>query len=66
MQPKFDIGQQVKFINDPDSHKGNIISYSFDGDTFTYRLTSEVYDPELNQMISGIKICKQDELLEVK
>jgi hypothetical protein len=72
-QPKFAIGQQVKFFNDHDRMTGKVLSFTFHSANasdeytgFEYRISSRYYDQELNEMIDGYKICKEEELQDMK
>lgn len=61
-QPKFEIGQKVRLINDT-KMSGNILSLSFDSDSgYTYKISSKYYDAEKNEMIEGVMICKESEI----
>lgn len=64
--PKFTIGQTVKFVNDPDKQAGQVLSYSFDGSEFLYRITGRSVDVESQTVLEGIKVCRENELVEIK
>lgn len=71
-QPKFQIGQQVKFVNDHDRMTGKVLSTSFHSanvsDKYTgweYTISSKYYDAEINDMVEGIKRCKEEELVDM-
>lgn len=65
MQPKFSIGQKVKFHLDSDSEIGEVLSYSFHPETgFTYQISAKEVDLEKKEIIQGIKHCREDELVE--
>lgn len=66
MKQKFEIGQKVKFIGDSDFDAGVIVGFSFDGSEFTYKVSSKEVDHEKKEIIEGIKIGKQEELIAVK
>lgn len=67
MQPKFEIGQLVKFVNDKDSDAGKVVSYSYDSENgFVYKITSKEVDMELKEILNGFKTCKEGELMEVE
>lgn len=68
MQPKFKIGELVKFINDPDCESGNIISYIFSSDTeeFVYKISAKEVDVTTKTIIDGFKNAKEDELVSME
>jgi len=63
---KFEIGDLVKFKQDKDSDAGEVLSLSFDGKKFTYRISSKEVDLEKKEIIDGIKTCDESELISVK
>lgn len=66
-QPKFTIGQKVKFVNDHDVHAGLVQGFSYDSNSgYSYKISSKTYDIESNSMVEGIKNCREEELVEVK
>lgn len=67
MEPKYKIGEQVKFLKDQDSQSGEIVSFSYDSNEgeFRYTFTSEAYDPGLNRMVTGVKHCLESEIVEI-
>lgn len=66
-EPKFKIGQEVKFIGDTDAEVGQVVSYSFEPDRgFVYRISSREVDLTAKKVIEGFKICLETELVEVK
>lgn len=62
---KFEIGALVKFENDKDADAGKVLSLSFDGE-WSYKITSKELDLEKKEVINGIKIGKESELVAVK
>jgi hypothetical protein len=71
-QPKFSVGQQVKFVNDHDGLTGKVLSLSFHSANvtdeytgFEYRISSRYYDAALNEMAEGYKLCKEEELVDM-
>lgn len=66
MKPKYNIGDKVKFFKDADSLAGAIISFGFDPQLgeFRYTFSVKVFDPEKNDMIDGVKICLESELVK--
>ena len=65
-QPIFTIDQQVKFSGDHDRMTGKVLSFSYDSETgYTYKISSKYYDADLNDMVEGIKICKESELTDM-
>lgn len=59
MQPKFDIGDKVKTA---DGEVCQVVSYSFDGSTFTYKLSSREVDLRARKLIEGVKNVTQEEI----
>ena len=47
---KFEIGDLVKFKQDKDSDAGEVLSLSFDGKKFTYRISSKEVDLEKKEI----------------
>lgn len=66
MKQKFEIGQKVKFAGDSDFDAGLIVGFSFDGEEYTYKVSSKEVDHEKKEIINGIKIGKESELVLVK
>lgn len=66
MKQKFEIGQKVKFIGDSDFDAGLVVGFSYDGEEFTYKVSSKEVDHEKKEIIQGIKIGKKSELIAVK
>jgi hypothetical protein len=66
MEPKFALDQQVKFLNDHDRMTGKVISFSWDSENgYTYKISSRYYSVELHDMVNGIKICREEELVDM-
>lgn len=65
-QNKFKIGDKVKFVGDKDNDSGLVLSLSFDGEAWSYRISSREVDHEKKEVISGVKFGKEDELVAVK
>lgn len=66
MNNKFEIGQKVRFIGDTENDAGEVLSLSFDGENWTYKISSKEVDHAKKEIINGIKICREDELVEIK
>jgi len=65
-QPKFEEGQRVKFTGDSDGQTGQIQSISYDSASgYSYRITSKYYDQEKNDMVEGLKICNESEIVDM-
>jgi len=65
-QPKFHIGQQVKFIHDHDRMTGTVLSFSYHSDTgFVYTISARYYDSERNEMAEGQKLCREAEVVDM-
>lgn len=64
MKPKFEIGQKVKVSNDGEI--GEVLSFSFDGEKFIYRISSKEVDIAVKEVINGVKTCGEDELKKIK
>lgn len=65
-QPVFQVGQKVKFSGDHDRLTGTVLSFSYDSETgYTYKISSKYYDADRNEMVEGIKICKESELVDM-
>lgn len=62
LTPKFEIGQSVKPIDGIDADKGEVLGYSFDGSSFTYKISSTEIDIPNKAIVAGIKTCKEEEL----
>lgn len=61
--PKFSIGQKVKFIGEPDSEAGEIVSFSFHSDGgYLYQVSSKEVDVTAKTIYTGIKHAKESEL----
>ena len=66
-KPKFKVGKKVKFHTDPDGMGGVVKGFSYNSESgFIYTITSRYFDKEINDMVEGQKICREDELVEVK
>ena len=65
-QPKFEVGQSVRFTGDHPKEKGVVMDIIYDSNTgFSYRISSKYYDIESNDMVEGIKFCTEDELVDM-
>lgn len=64
-EPKFKIGQVVKFAGDSNAEAGKVLSYSFDGESFVYRISAREVDLTAKEVINGVKTCLETELVEV-
>ncbi len=66
MEPKFKIGDKVKFHKDNDSEAGEIISFSYDPtlETFRYVLGVKQLNLEEQRFDEAVKHCLEDELVE--
>lgn len=60
----YKIGDRVKFHKDIDSLAGEIIRISIDQDGPVYTFTSKAYDSTTNSMVEGVKIAREEELVE--
>lgn len=63
---KFDIGELVRFVGDTDNDAGVVLSLSFDGESWSYSISSKEVDHARKEIIEGVKICKESELVAVK
>lgn len=63
---KFNIGDLVKFENDKDSDAGNVMSISFDGNEWSYKISSKEVDLDKKEIINGVKFGKEVELVAVE
>lgn len=63
--PKFTINQRVKFFKNSDAEAGVVLSYSYDGEKFTYRISSREVDIAAKKIIEGVKVCLESELVAV-
>ena len=63
---KFNIGDFVKFINDKDSDAGDVVGLSFDGNEWSYKISSKEVDLDKKEIINGIKFGKESELVAVE
>lgn len=59
MKPKYDIGQVV--VTD-DNEACTVLSYSYDGDQFSYRLSSKDVDVRNRKMVEGVKNVLESEI----
>lgn len=67
MKPnKFEIGQKIKFINDPDTKAGIVQNISFDGTDWIYKITGKSVDMVNETVEDGFKTGREDEFIEVK
>lgn len=66
MEPKFKIGDRVKFHKDQDSEAGEIISFSYDPqlETFRYVLGVKQLNMQDQRFDDAVKHCLEDELVE--
>lgn len=64
--PKFTIGQKVKFQNDDDREYGEVLSFSYDPQNgWTYKISGRELDHIAKDIVQGIKICREDELVDM-
>lgn len=65
-EPKFKIAQKVKFTGDNDEEAGEVLSYSFDGKEYYYKISAREVDMTAKKIIDGVKNCVESELAAVK
>lgn len=65
-KPRFNINEKVHITGDPKDKVGAIVSYSFDGNEFTYRVTSSTIDVASESLVQGLKTVLETELEPVK
>lgn len=63
--PKFEIGQKIKFINDPDSKAGEVVGISCNAEGWFYSIKSKTVDMAKEELVEGIKSGAEDEFIEV-
>lgn len=63
---KFEIGQKVRFIGDSENDAGEVLSLSFNGESWTYTISSKEVDHAKKEIIEGVKIGAEDELVAIK
>lgn len=66
IQPKYSIGQEVRFMGDSEAEAGVVVSYSFDGESFAYQISSVEVDTKAKKLIKGIKHCREEELIAIE
>lgn len=65
-QPLYEVGQQVKYKEDNDRLTGVVKAVKWDSEKgFTYEITSKFFDGESFEIVEGLKICTQDELVDM-
>lgn len=63
MKPnKFQIGEKVKFINEPNSKSGEIVGLSFGENGWIYTIKAKFVDMAAEEVVEGIKTGREDEL----
>ena len=63
---KFQVGQKVKFVNDPDRLTGEVLSFSYSTETgYMYKVRSRYFDTEQNNMVDGHITCREEELVDM-
>jgi len=66
-EPKFKIGQLVKFINDDDTEAGDVLGFYYDpAFGYTYKISAREVDLVAKKVINGSKICREEELVSVE
>lgn len=64
--PKFQLGQKVKFKDDPDRLTGEVLSVSYTTESgFMYKVRSRYFDTEQNNMVDGHITCREEELVDM-
>lgn len=58
--PKFQIGQKVVVGDDPEICE--VLGFSFDGEEFRYRLSSNEIDMQRRKLIPGVKHSRESEM----
>ena len=64
--PKFEIGQKIKFINDPDSKAGKVVGIAFNDGKWFYSIPSKTVNVAEEKIEVGIKSGFEDEFVKVK
>ncbi len=64
--PKFNVGDKVKEKNASPKDFGEVMSFAFDGEHYSYRITSKELDFENKEVINGVKTLLESEVEAVK
>lgn len=62
MKQKFKIGDKVREKDSGNKEVSKVLSFSFNGEEYLYKLSSTEVDVENKELVEGVKFCKQDEL----
>lgn len=65
-EPKFSIGDRVKFHTDGDEDAGEVMSFSFDSNGYSYKVSSKEVDIKAKIIIEGVKSCHESELVALE
>lgn len=65
MQNKYQLGQIIKHVNDPDSDAGVITHISITNDRVLYTICLKDWDREIRQVIDAVKHIEESEAVEV-
>ena len=66
MNPKFELGQKIKHVNDPDIDAGEIIHVSVNNDRILYTIEIEEWNPQARKLFKAVKHIEELEAVEVK
>ena len=66
MKTKFNLGDTIKHVNDPDIDAGKIIHVSVNDDRVMYTIAIKDWNPEKRQVIDAVKHIEESEAEEVK
>ena len=66
MNPKFAIGDKVKFFKDTDNEIGEVLSYTYvpSLETFRYTISAKQVDLAATKIHEAVKHCLEEELVE--
>ena len=64
--PKFEIGQKIKFINDPDSKAGKVVGIAFNDGKWFYSIHSKTVNVAEEKIEVGIKSGFENEFILVE
>ena len=60
--PKFNIGDKVKEKGASPKDAGEVLSFSYDGEKYVYRISSKEVDFENKAVIEGVKTLMENEM----
>jgi len=62
---KFNVGDKVLDIKDSSEEEHEVLGFSYDGESFTYKVTSKEVDIKEKKIVHGVSFYKEEAIEKV-